>query len=758
MMDLVDAEHNRQQNAASDHKNFETIVSTVSTTVGKQQSQLECGLLDDDDDDDDRELPFAINASQPIVTETSDFCDDCNSNFIPNITLGANSNSTGAHYGNDAIGSSLLQMTKDTNPHSPSRRQLSSSIPGLASSDGSSSRTEDGESQESISRGFNRTIDRNWNMTSIGSSRVTTNNNNSANSSRLYDSSYLDAAASLLASGTSSKLLFSSGVTASPHENRFPNLKGKTINSRKLPPAQSSFVDHNSITQDQEQQQPLDLLSEETSSCLASVRMQNQLQGKCAFLESHEISCTLSRDDDSNNSRYPDNDINTTNIVSHSHNSMEEMRLSIVHEDRSSVILTDCVSVREFINDGDTLTRSTRDQNLLDSIEYSNYTPLPFPESSQSSQTTYATNPNVSTCADGSTTILSAATPLVADVVSRSLFIQQYQHSPHRLIDPSLNHASLAGAFANQTGSMSFQVSIIVNVPLVQYVMDIVANPELLRLWCNPIMSGAPFVITRCSEGARTVWNWREGVTDPCLTNNVIPSSSEQSSNTIDYSDEHHQAQHQLRQYDGEWIEATTIGPVIEPHSNAMINIAGSVHKTCQLMSSLFGCPQYGKVSMFVERQKGQVSFTIGPFAGNIEVHHRVLVVAVTENNASGSMHGAGKVRIIDDVRLLRSNNNDNDSSIEVNGSTCCSWNILQKCYNPNLDDHMHQTISSMAHLRFLIENGATCEEQRAAQNNEVNSSTTFSRNISCRSETLLFIGERNSREDILSAPLLQHA
>jgi hypothetical protein len=74
--------------------------------------------------------------------------------------------------------------------------------------------------------------------------------------------------------------------------------------------------------------------------------------------------------------------------------------------------------------------------------------------------------------------------------------------------------ASLAGATAKQTGVNSFTVQVDIAAThtggggttnnAAQDVMDILGNPDLLKLWCDPIHA---LVITKSSEGAQNAAN-----------------------------------------------------------------------------------------------------------------------------------------------------------------------------------------------------------------------------------------------------------
>jgi hypothetical protein len=214
--------------------------------------------------------------------------------------------------------------------------------------------------------------------------------------------------------------------------------------------------------------------------------------------------------------------------------------------------------------------------------------------------------------------------------------------------------ASLAGATATMTGVNAFSVQVDISAPGtdIRDVMDLLGNPDLLKLWCDPIQA---LVITKSSEGAQNAAN---------------RGSFQQQQHETD------------REYEGEWIEATTPA-LVAPR-------AGYVQRAGDAVSFYLGFPTYGKVTMFVERQRGRVGLTVGPFAGGIVVSHNLKILS--EDN--------GKIRIVDDVKLRR----PDDASDEQH--FCGVLDILGKCYLPTLDDFMDQVLSSMARLRFLVERG----------------------------------------------------
>jgi hypothetical protein len=218
-----------------------------------------------------------------------------------------------------------------------------------------------------------------------------------------------------------------------------------------------------------------------------------------------------------------------------------------------------------------------------------------------------------------------------------------------RVLSEERRLASLAGATASVTGDKSFVVHIDFAVPSgFREVLDVIGNPDMLQLWCDPIRD---LIITSSSEGAKNAL-YREG---------GGPSSRN-------------------RAYEGEWIDATAT-QLVAPANTSVVFRAG------RILAAMMGFPVYGTITMFVERQRGQVSLTIGPFPGNTEVCHKI---KVTET-------GPQKIRIADEVQLGRKEHGD-----------CIgrAFDWMQTFFLPSTDDYIDQVLSSMARLRFLIENG----------------------------------------------------
>jgi hypothetical protein len=210
------------------------------------------------------------------------------------------------------------------------------------------------------------------------------------------------------------------------------------------------------------------------------------------------------------------------------------------------------------------------------------------------------------------------------------------------------------GVRARQLDTTSFEVSVdLASFCAVKDVIRIVGNPSLLCLWCESIQS---LVITSSSEGVRDTVNQHR------------PSANGFS---------------ERAEYEGEWIEAAATELRSPP------SMSGCVYRTRKALWNSVGFPSYGKISMFVERQRGRVGLTVGPFAGDVMVSHTITALEDP---------GQNKLTIVDRVTLAR----DTSSSELLCGLLEC----LESCFLPSLKGYMDQVVSSMTRLRVLVESG----------------------------------------------------
>ena len=198
------------------------------------------------------------------------------------------------------------------------------------------------------------------------------------------------------------------------------------------------------------------------------------------------------------------------------------------------------------------------------------------------------------------------------------------------------------GVAVRQLDPVSFEVHVdLAPHCTVDNAMEVVANPVHLALWCDSIRS---LLIASCSEGAT-----------------AAVARDETSSNG--------------RQYDGEWIEATTT-ELVPPCTSSCFS------STKKAMWNYVGFPSnYGTISMFVERKRGRVGLSIGPFDGDVTVSHSISVT---------------NMKITNTVTLSRA-----VSSTEV---FCGLFECLESFFLPTLKGYTDQVVSSMIRLRLLIE------------------------------------------------------
>ena len=119
---------------------------------------------------------------------------------------------------------------------------------------------------------------------------------------------------------------------------------------------------------------------------------------------------------------------------------------------------------------------------------------------------------------------------------------------------------------------------------------------------------------------------------------------------------------------------------------------SNTMYQATQFLKSSLGFPSYGKITMFVERRRGKLGLTIGPFCGDLTAVHSLTVKQLD-----------GCVEITDRVRIAK---------IEEPGKfsvqCCCGlWDVVHRCLlNSKLESHMNQAISSLTRLRVMLESG----------------------------------------------------
>mmetsp|Transcript_7153 Transcript_7153/g.17439 ORF Transcript_7153/g.17439 Transcript_7153/m.17439 type:complete len:591 (+) Transcript_7153:226-1998(+) len=222
----------------------------------------------------------------------------------------------------------------------------------------------------------------------------------------------------------------------------------------------------------------------------------------------------------------------------------------------------------------------------------------------------------------------------------------------------------------------SFEVSLLLQnntLCTVDDVMDVISNTDLLNLWCNPIEN---IIVTSSSnEVPYSAMN-----SDGKKIN--VECGLHGSSNIGDDVSN-------IREYEAEWIEATTSS--LESPSSTAGFILNAGH--CALKS--LGCASYGRITMFIERRHARVGLTIGPFHGGIHASHSIFVSLEDRNSDSR------RIRIVDRVRLTRGN-----EEIFAGGILgCTTGSCLSHFFSPSIDRYVDQVTLSMARLRILLEN-----------------------------------------------------
>jgi len=212
----------------------------------------------------------------------------------------------------------------------------------------------------------------------------------------------------------------------------------------------------------------------------------------------------------------------------------------------------------------------------------------------------------------------------------------------------------------------SFEVSMLLGSQCtVDDVMRIIGNADLLRLWCDPIET---LIVTNASDGS--------------LAASGSDAETEARRSAGDSGGE------RGREYEGEWIEATTTALGSPPSSVGFLYSAGQ-----KILESM-GIASYGRITMFVERRRGQVGLTVGPFHGGVHASH---TISVAQDPTNG-----GKVKVVDRVRLIR-----DEQEVSLASFFWCGAfeSCLSRCVLPSVVGYLSLVTTSMARLRLLVEN-----------------------------------------------------
>mmetsp|Transcript_9998 Transcript_9998/g.20846 ORF Transcript_9998/g.20846 Transcript_9998/m.20846 type:complete len:557 (+) Transcript_9998:229-1899(+) len=220
----------------------------------------------------------------------------------------------------------------------------------------------------------------------------------------------------------------------------------------------------------------------------------------------------------------------------------------------------------------------------------------------------------------------------------------------------------------------SFEVSLLLGENTcctVDDVVEVISNVNLLNLWCNPIES--LIVTSNSSEGSSLL----EETPMNIERENLAGSGNNRDGNE------------RIREYEAEWIEATTSSLESPSSSVSFVLNAG------QAVLQSLGCTSYGKITMFIERQRGRISLNVGPFNGGISASH--LISVISEDSEGGS-----RIRIVDRVRLTHENEDESFFLGRLLG--CAVGSCLSSCFYSPIVGYVDQVTMSMARLRILLE------------------------------------------------------
>lgn len=108
---------------------------------------------------------------------------------------------------------------------------------------------------------------------------------------------------------------------------------------------------------------------------------------------------------------------------------------------------------------------------------------------------------------------------------------------------------------------------------------------------------------------------------------------------------------------------------------------------------------------MFVERLRGQIGLTIGPFPGGITCSHTFTVVEDVRQHGVVQVIDTVKITIDDENSHREEGGGDLSESLFLCGA--CSM-AVKKCFLPTMKGYMEQSSSSLSRLRVLVEHGET--------------------------------------------------
>ena len=131
----------------------------------------------------------------------------------------------------------------------------------------------------------------------------------------------------------------------------------------------------------------------------------------------------------------------------------------------------------------------------------------------------------------------------------------------------------------------------------------------------------------------------------------------------------------------------------------------------------MLGFGQYGSVSMFVERNLNQVSFTVGPFKAGVSLSHKIMVreidMEMPEANADNNSNSQPRIpslQLIDEVKVI---NAAYPWSDQGSSGSCSCFDPIKEIWLewftpgiPVIDGYVHQAEKSLLNLADLISRG----------------------------------------------------
>mmetsp|Transcript_11524 Transcript_11524/g.27066 ORF Transcript_11524/g.27066 Transcript_11524/m.27066 type:complete len:580 (-) Transcript_11524:45-1784(-) len=234
---------------------------------------------------------------------------------------------------------------------------------------------------------------------------------------------------------------------------------------------------------------------------------------------------------------------------------------------------------------------------------------------------------------------------------------------------------TIANIQTNIESDDSFEVSLFLTENsrcTVDDVIEVISNTELLSLWCDPVGTLIVTSNSNINSSSNTTVDERR-------------SKMGQSTSSGD-------SRERTREYEGEWIEATT--SALESPSGTFTSILGLGQSVLESL----GCASYGRVTIFTERRRGHICLTIGPFHGGIYASHSIFV------SSDGADNDGGRIRIVDRVRLTRDDDDEETLSI-ANFFGCSVISSVSQCFFPSIVGYVGQVTTSLGRLRILLEN-----------------------------------------------------